>query len=130
MTSNLDLIRATYEGSPQDNSRHLLATLAPDVRWTEAAGFPYAGTYVGEAQIMAGVFQRLGREWEDFAAQGHSYRADGDKVAAFGTYSGTYRKTGRRMTAGFSHLYELKDGLIIRMDQVVDSHLVQQAMKD
>ena len=129
MTSNLDIIRATYEGSPQDNSRHLLAALAADVRWTEAPGFPYAGTYVGATQIVAGVFQRLGSEWEGFAAKVHTYLADGNRVAAFGTYSGTYRKTGRHMTAGFSHLYELRDGLIVRMEQVVDSHLVQQAMK-
>lgn len=130
MTSNLDTIRATYEGSPQDNSRHLLAALAPDARWTEAPGFPYAGTYIGAEQIVAGVFQRLGSEWESFAANVHTYMADGNRVAAFGTYSGTYRQSGKHMTAAFSHLYELRNGQIIRMDQVVDSYPVQQAMKD
>ena len=44
MSTNLELIRGTYEGSFEDNGRNLLAVLSPDVEWTEAEGFPYAGT--------------------------------------------------------------------------------------
>ncbi|WP_291591372.1 nuclear transport factor 2 family protein [Comamonas sp. UBA7528] len=128
MTTNLDIIRATYEGTSEENGRHLLAVLAPDATWTEAAGFPYAGTYVGAEQIVAGVFQRLGTEWEGYTAKVHTYLADGNRVAAFGAYAGTYRKTGKAMTATFAHLYHLQNGKIIRMEQYVDSHLVQQAM--
>jgi ketosteroid isomerase-like protein len=47
MSANLEIIRATYEGSSEDNGRNLLAALAPDATWTEAEGFPYAGTVVG-----------------------------------------------------------------------------------
>ena len=129
MSTNLDIIRATYEGSPEENGRNLLAALAPDARWTEAAGFPYAGTYVGPQQIVAGVFQRLASEWDGYAAKVHTYLADGDRVAAFGVYSGTYRKTGKSMTASFAHLYRLQDGKIMSMEQYVDSHSVQQALQ-
>lgn len=128
MTSNLDLIRATYEGAQPDNGRNLLALLTPDTRWTEAAGFPYAGTYIGPEQILAGVFQRLATEWENYQAQVHTYLADGDRVAAFGVYSGTYRATGIPMAASFAHLYRLADGKIVSMEQFVDSHAVQQAL--
>ncbi len=127
--TNLDIIRATYEGSSEDNGRNLLAVLAPDATWTEAVGFPYAGTYVGPDQIVAGVFQRLGTEWEGYSATVHTYLADDDRVAAFGVYSGTYRKTGKAMTATFAHLYRLKGGKIVSMEQYVDSHPVQQAMQ-
>ncbi|MGR9552226.1 AsnC family transcriptional regulator [Rhizobium leguminosarum] len=47
MSANLEIIRATYEGSSEDNGRNLLAALAPDATWTEAEGFLYAGTVVG-----------------------------------------------------------------------------------
>ncbi|PLR27905.1 hypothetical protein SGCZBJ_06000 [Caulobacter zeae] len=53
---------------------------------------------------------------------------DGDKVAAFGVYSGTYRATGKAMTATFAHLYTFKDGKIVRMEQYVDSATVQRAL--
>jgi uncharacterized protein len=128
MGAQLDLIRATYEGSSEENGRNLLAALAPDAEWTEAEGFPYAGTYVGPAAIIAGVFQRLGTEWVDYRATVHSFMEDGDRVAAFGVYSGTYKATGKAMRAEFVHLYEVRDGKIARMRQYVDTAMVRQAM--
>ena len=47
LQTNVELIRATYEGAPADNARHLAALFTPETCWTEAAGFPYAGTFVG-----------------------------------------------------------------------------------
>lgn len=128
MTSNLDLIRATYEGSSEENGRNLMAVLHPDVEWTEAEGFPYAGTYVGVEALMAGVFARLGGEWIDYHAKVHTYLADGDRVAAFGVYSGTYKATGKSMRAAFAHLYEVRDGKIRRMTQYVDTVMVAKAL--
>ena len=126
MGANLDLIRATYEGSSEENGRNLLAALSPDATWTEAEGFPYAGTYVGPDAIVAGVFQRLGTEWIGYRADVHTFMEDGDRVAAFGVY---YKATGKSMTASFAHLYELHGGKIATMVQYVDSHMVLQALR-
>ena len=128
MTANLELVRRTYEGSSEDNGRNLLSALSPNIEWTEAEGFPYAGTYVGVAALMEGVFKRLGSEWTGYHAKVHTYLADGDKVAAFGVYSGTYVATGKAMTAPFAHLYTLEDGKIITMHQYVDTVLVARAL--
>jgi len=128
MGANLDLIRATYEGTSEENGRNLLAALAPDASWTEAEGFPYAGTYVGPDAIIAGVFRRLGTEWTGYRAEVHTFLEDGDRVAAFGVYSGTYNATGKSMRAAFAHLYEVKDGKIATMTQYVDSAMVVQAL--
>jgi uncharacterized protein len=126
--ANLNVVRSTYEGSSEDNGRNLLAALAPDVQWTEAEGFPYAGTYVGAEAIMAGVFRRLGAEWFGYRADVHTFVEDGDRVAAFGVYSGTYRATGRSMRAAFAHLYVLRHGRIVSMTQYVDTVMVRKAM--
>jgi ketosteroid isomerase-like protein len=128
MGNNLAVIRGTYEGSPEENGRNLLAALAPDAEWTEAEGFPYAGTYVGADAIVAGVFFRLATEWIGYRADVHTYLEDGDKVAAFGVYSGTYKVTGKSMQASFAHLYELRNGKIARMTQYVDTHKVREAL--
>lgn len=128
MKSPLDIIRATYEGPSEENGKNLLSALAPNATWTEAAGFPYAGTYTGADDIIANVFHRLATEWKDYRAQVHTYLADGDRVAAFGVYSGTYLKTGKAMTATFAHLYLVKGGKIISMEQYVDSAMVREAL--
>ena len=126
-TSNLEIIKATYEGASAENGKHLLAALAPDATWTEAAGFPYAGTYVGPEAIVRNVFSRLASEWLGYRAEVASYVVDGEQVVAFGEYSGTYKATGRSMRAAFAHHYTLRDGKIVRMVQYVDTYLVRQA---
>jgi uncharacterized protein len=128
MTGNLELIRATYEGTSEENGHNLLAALSPEVQWTEAEGFPYAGTYVGIEALMQGVFRRLATEWIGYRADAHTYLADGDRVAAFGVYSGTYKATGKTMTAPFAHLYRIAGGKIVRMTQYVDTVLVSRAL--
>jgi ketosteroid isomerase-like protein len=130
MTTNLDIIRSTYEGSSEENGTRLLQVLAPDAVWIEAEGFPYAGTYVGPETIFSGVFRRLATEWIGYRADVDSYVAEGDQIVAFGVYFGTYRATGRSMRAAFAHRYTLRDGRIVRMVQYVDSHLVRQAMAE
>ncbi|WP_245274524.1 nuclear transport factor 2 family protein [Mesorhizobium sp. L2C066B000] len=79
----------------QPPRRNLLAALTPDARWTEAEGFPYAGTYVGAEAIITGVFRRLATEWIGYRADVHTYLEDGDRIAAFGVYSGTYKAMGK-----------------------------------
>lgn len=128
MNTCLDIIRSTYEGSSEENGRRLLDALAPDAIWTEAAGFPCAGTYVGPEAISIQVFHRLATEWIDYRATVHTYLADGDRVAAFGVYSGIYRQTGKAMQASFAHLYRLQNSKIVEMQQFVDSAMVREAM--
>lgn len=128
MSTNLDIIRKTYESSPEENGQNLFAALADNFEWTEAAGFPYAGTYLNAEALVEGLFKRFATEWDDFRPVVHEYIADGNHVAAFGTYSGTFKATGKSMTASFVHHYELQNGKIVRMTQCVDSYMVRQAM--
>ena len=82
--------------------------------------------------IDRAVFARLGEitgdDPEFLAELVDTYLADGDRVAAFGVYTGIYRKTGKAMRATFAHLYQLKSGKIVSMEQYVDSATVQGAM--
>ena len=46
--TNLDIIKSTYEGkTSEENGKNLAKYVAEDISWTEAKGFPYAGTYIG-----------------------------------------------------------------------------------
>ncbi|MHC8346496.1 nuclear transport factor 2 family protein [Pseudomonas sp. RT6P73] len=126
---NLSLIKSTYEGAnSQENARNTAAALAADARWTESAGFPYAGTYVGFDAIVENVFKRLATEWDDFQLKIEDYVAQGDKVFAYGNYSGIYKATGLPMNARVAHLWTLADGKVTHFEQFVDSHTVQLAI--
>ncbi|OLF56527.1 nuclear transport factor 2 family protein [Pseudomonas chlororaphis] len=128
---NLALIKSTYEGATsEENGRNTAAALAADARWTEAAGFPYAGTYVGFDAVVENVFKRLATEWEGFAFTVENYVAQGDKVFAYGNYTGIYKATGKPLNARVAHLWTLKEGKVTHFEQFVDSHTVQLAIKD
>lgn len=128
MPNNLDIIKSTYEGSPEENARMYQTYLAEHAEWTEAAGFPYAGTYVGLNEIFSNVFQRIGSDWDGFNAKVNNYYDNGDTIIAVGLYSGVNKQTGKAFEADFVHIWQLESGKIIKFKQVVDSHLVWKAM--
>jgi uncharacterized protein len=128
--TNLDIIKSTYEGkSSEENGKNLAKHVAADISWTEAKGFPYGGTYIGLEAITKNVFNRLATEWKDYKFVPEGYVVDGDKVVAYGAYSGTNNQTGKAFTARVAHLWKLKDGKIVSFEQFVDSQTVDAVMK-
>lgn len=120
--NNLEIVKSTYEGkNSEENGRNLAKYAAENISWTEAKGFPYAGTYIGLESITQNVFARLGSEWTDYTFTPEDYVAGEDKVVAYGTYSGTYNLTGKSFEARVAHIWKLKDGKIISFEQFVDS---------
>ena len=128
--TNLEIIKSTYEGkTSEENGKNLANYVADKISWTEAKGFPYAGTYIGLESVTKNVFSRLGSEWIDYKFTPEDYVAGDDKVVAFGTYMGTYKITGKSFEARVAHVWKLKDGKIISFEQFVDSQPVNNAMK-
>jgi uncharacterized protein len=106
----------------------VVALLDDDIEWTEAAGFIYAGTYRGPDEVLGGVFARLGGEWDGYKAQPSHIVGDGDDAIAVGTYSGTYKLTGKSFSARFAHAIAVRDGKVVRFEQIVDSAQVNLAL--
>lgn len=128
--TNLEIVKSTYEGTTsEENGKNLAKYVTDDISWTEAKGFPYAGTYIGLDSVTINVFSRLGSEWIDYKFTPEDYVASDNKVVAFGTYTGTYKITGKPFEARVAHVWKLKDGKIISFEQFVDSQPVNDAMK-
>ncbi|MGG3653748.1 nuclear transport factor 2 family protein [Bacillus pseudomycoides] len=129
--TNLEIIRSTYEGPSSSNAKYLVEALSEKVEWTEAAGFPYGGTYIGVEAVMENVFSRLGLEWNDYKASVNTYHEvkGKDVIIAEGVYSGVYKETGKAFEAEFVHVWQLENGKIVKFKQYVDSHVVREAMK-
>ncbi|AKV85001.1 ketosteroid isomerase [Microbacterium sp. CGR1] len=128
--SNADIIAAHYAASDRGDLDGMLAPLAHDVSWTEAAGFPYAGTYIGPDAVAAGVFQRIQDEWDDYTVAIDEVIDGGDVVVGIGTYSGTYRATGRFFAARVARVWRLADHRVVAFEQFTDTELVNRALRD
>lgn len=129
MGKNYETIKAHYAGSDAHDMAAMMAPITPATAWTEMAGFPCAGTYVGAPAIIEGVFKRLGEDWDGYAFKLERLVDGGDTVVGIGTYSGIYRKTGKPMSARVVHVWDLKDGKVERFEQFTDTKLVAEAMR-
>ena len=118
-----------YQAFAEGDVPTVLGALSPEIDWTEAEGFPYAGTYHGPRAVLEGVFMRLGSEWNGFAAIPDEFIDGGDTVVVLGKYSGTYKKTGKSFQANFAHVWKMQDGKAIRFIQYVDTLLVHRALQ-
>ncbi len=122
------VIETFYQAMSQGDGATVMGLLAPDIEWTEAEGFPYAGTYQGPQAIAENVFARLGTEWDGFAAVPELIVADGAEVVARGWYSGVYQATGKAFRARYVHWFQVADGAVQRFEQVTDTLLVSAAL--
>lgn len=127
--SNADIIRAHYAASDRGDLAGMLAPFHPEVRWTEAAGFPYAGTYVGPEAIAANVFQRIQQDWDGFTVTIDEVLDAGDAVIGVGSYSGSYKATGAHFSARIAHIWRLADGKVVAFEQFADTELVNRAIR-
>ncbi|MCC8961318.1 nuclear transport factor 2 family protein [Bradyrhizobium sp. Pear76] len=127
--SNYDAIKAHYAGSDRGDLAAMMAPITGETRWTEMAGFPYAGTYVGADAIIAGVFQRIGQEWTGYTFTLERLIDGGTTIVGVGTYSGHYKPTGKAMSARVVHVWDVDEGRVVRFEQFTDTRLVADAMR-
>lgn len=122
-----DVVRRQYLASAAGDLEALRATLAPDVEWTEMAGFPLAGTYRTPEGVTTNVMERLGQSWEGWIAHDDAYVVDGENVVVLARYTATHRETGKPLSVRVAHHFVVRGGLIVRFEQFVDTALVRDA---
>jgi len=124
-----DCARRFYDAVARGDVPSVLDSLHPQLRWTEADGFPYfSGTWTSPQEVVEKLLVPLMRDWEGFAAMPQEFLAQDDVVVTFGVYSGTNKATGKAMRAPFAHRWEVRDGRLARFDMFTDTLLVDRAM--
>jgi ketosteroid isomerase-like protein len=122
------VVRAQYLASAAGDLEALRATLAPDVEWTEMAGFPLAGTYRTPTGVTSNVMDKLGTDWDQWTAHDDTYVVDGENVVVLARYTATNRATGRPIDVRVAHHFIVRSGRIVRFEQFVDTAKVRDAM--
>jgi ketosteroid isomerase-like protein len=125
---NRESIRALYDAFAARDAMAMMGFLDGKVQWTEAEGFPYAGTHVGPQAVMNNVWMRMATEWQDWQAHLDGIIVEGNRAATTGTYTATYKATGKKLRARFAHTFEIRDGKIVKMEQFVDSAKVNEVL--
>ncbi|MCK9902627.1 DUF4440 domain-containing protein [Parafrankia colletiae] len=129
-TAPADVVRRQYLASAAGDLQALRASLAPDVEWTEMAGFPLAGTYRTPEGVTAGVMERLAQDWDHWTAHDDTYIVDGENVVVLARYTAVNKNTGKPLDVRVAHHFTVRGGQIVRFEQFVDTAFVRDAMTD
>jgi hypothetical protein len=96
MASNKEIIESLYGYFDAGDVPAVLALMSDDIEWTEADGFPLAGTFVGPQAVLDGVFMRLGEIGDHWGVVADQYVVEGDTVVTSGTTPGSTRPPASR----------------------------------
>jgi ketosteroid isomerase-like protein len=124
-SKNVEAVHRLYEA--HGNPDIVKALLAPDVRWEVVEGFPHSGVYHGPK--VFDFFTRLFRDFGDWHTEPAEIFAAGDRVIGVGFYSARAKATGTPFKARFAHVWTMRDGLIVRLQQCADTVQLAKALR-
>ena len=127
-TENIETVKKMYEFFAAKDFELIRNVFAKDIKWNQMKGFPESGQYVGAKQIIEKVFMDFSKNWDNWKATNTRYVDSGDGVFVIGFYEGTYKATGKSMTAEFISEYKVAEGKITEFNQFTDTFLIAQAM--
>jgi uncharacterized protein len=132
MTSaNVGIVQGLYDAFSRGDAPAAMAAMSPDIVWVEAESFPYddGNPYIGPDAVAAGVFARLGSEWDGFSLTVEAIHDAGDTIISRGRYTGAYKATGKPINAQFAHVWRISDGKLVAFQQYADTAQVVRAMQ-
>lgn len=129
MAKNKEIVQDIYQALSVGDISAAFSHIDEAVEWTEAAGFPYGGTYRGHVGVIEGVLKKLAAEWENWSTVPGELVADGRTVVVIGQYGGTCRATEKSFSAPYVHVWKFNDAKVISFTQHTDTLVVDAAMK-
>jgi ketosteroid isomerase-like protein len=128
MITNTQTIQQAYAAIAGQNMPSLQRLIARDIVWIvpEMSGVPFAGEWRGQ-QGVAQFFARLEESQEIVEFQPVQFVAQKATVVVLGHFVMRVKATARLSRSEWAHLWTLRDGLIVRMQEYVDTAAVRAA---
>jgi len=123
MGQNGDTVKALYDAFGKGDVPAVLGGFDPQIQWREAENFLYAdgNPYTGPQSVAEGVFQRIVSDVENFVVLPAQFIEGSDTVVVEGRYQGKMKATGTPVDAQFAHVWQLRDGKVVRFQQYTDT---------
>lgn len=127
MATPTDIIRDFYDRLGTGDAAGALGLMAPDIEWITMWHYRVEGR--GPAQVAAGLFEPLTAEWSSFALIPSEFIADGETVVSLGDFTGVHGVTGKKVEARYAHVWTIRNGMIARFQQYIDTLAIAEARR-
>jgi uncharacterized protein len=127
MTNAIAVVEQLYAAleSSDRPAYHLL--LDPDVEWHFMDGFPHGGVRHGVDAILEQTFEPLMADFDDWHIDVEEILEASEAVIGLGRYRGRVRDTGRPLTAAFCHVFRVRAGRVVKVQQFTDTAQFKEA---
>jgi uncharacterized protein len=126
-SGNLATVRRLYQA--RGNPMVIREVLDRDVRWEVVEGFPYSDIYLELDDVLGRFFARLFADFEDWHTEPSEFFETDNQVFVLGTYTARAKTTGRAFKARFAHVWTMRDGRIVGLQQVADTIQIARALE-
>ena len=109
----------SYEALNRGDVDGAMEALAPDARWHESEALPETGVYQGRDAIRVFLTEFLA-SWESFQQEIEEAVVEGDRVAVLIHLTARGRESNAEVDARYAHVWQLRDGLGVRVDAYYD----------
>lgn len=113
---NKAAVLAAYHGFEADNMEPLMSILAEDIEWINYEDNPLNGTFRGPEGVKSFFAKFEQMEFTGFRII--TVMAEGDKVVSAMDAGYTVKSTGKSTSGISMHLFDFKDGKIVRFREV------------
>ena len=129
MSDNAATIRGVYDAFLRGDIMAVVAAMDEHIEWNEAEHVTYwlGAPFVGPHALLTGVFARLPQDFDNFSIEVGRMVASGDTVVVEARYRATAKATGKPLNAQVAHVWDLRDGKIVRFQQYTDTWQFAQA---
>jgi len=123
MSENVEVVRSVYEAFARGDVPAVLGAMDEQIEWHEAEHITYwpGGPFVGPQAVLEGVIARIPEDYDGFRIDVRRFVGCGDTVLVEARYRGTVRATGKALDAQVAHVWDLRDGRLVRFQQYSDT---------
>jgi ketosteroid isomerase-like protein len=125
MRTSLEIVMEIYAKLTAGDAGGALALMSEDIEWITMMDYKVDGR--GPQKVLEGILMPAMQEWEPYTLTPHEFICDGGKVVSVGRFKGTNRKTGKHVEVDYSHIWEVKEGKVVRHRQFIDTGKIEPA---
>jgi ketosteroid isomerase-like protein len=129
--ANIALVQNLYGAFGRGDIATIVNAMTPDVDWHSggrASDYPGFGPRKGKAQVQE-FFKIIGENNDFHSFSPREFHACDDKVFVLGDYEMTLKKTGKKMSSDWVHIFTIKDGKVAQFREFLDTALAAEAYR-
>jgi ketosteroid isomerase-like protein len=121
--ANIAFVQSLYAAFGRGDIATVINGLAADVDWTvngRSKDYPLLGNWEGPAGVQK-FFQGVAEHQEVIEFSPKEFFASEDHVFALGHYAWTIRKTGRKVASDWVHIFTVRNGKVVKLQEFTDT---------